>query len=66
VILHQKTSAEVLGSIAGGSFVTSHWFMVADTVVHFVASVVAIITGIPAAVYYMRELYKWTRNKVNK
>jgi hypothetical protein len=57
---------EFLASIASGAFVTSHWFLVADTVVHFLAGLVAVITGIPAAIYYIRELIKWIRDKVRK
>jgi hypothetical protein len=46
--------AELTAAISGGSFVTAHWFVVADTLAHFAASVVSVITGVAAIAYYVR------------
>lgn len=57
MIIQHPRSADVLAFGSGASFVTSHWFLVADHLVHFGASLVSMITGIAAIVIYAESAY---------
>lgn len=50
--------ADTITVISGGSFITAHWFVVANTVVQFVAALIAIASGLAATWYYLSQRRK--------
>jgi hypothetical protein len=54
VIQHPRV-ADTVAVISSGSFVTAHWFVVANTVVQFMAAVAAVASGVAATWYYVSK-----------
>lgn len=66
MIIDHPRSADLLATASGASFVTAHWFIVADQVVHFGANLVTIITGVAAIVMYAETAYAKVTTLVKK
>lgn len=47
--------ADAVAVVSSGSFITAHWFVVANTVVQFLAAVAAVVSGAAATWYYLRK-----------
>lgn len=45
-------------SVSGSTFMTAHWFLVTEKLLHMGAEVVSIASGIAAATYYVPVVYR--------
>jgi hypothetical protein len=54
MIQHPRV-ADTVAALSTGSFITAHWFIVANSVVQFLAAVAAIASGAAATWYYLRK-----------
>ncbi len=58
MIAQHDRAADTALVISGGSFLTAHWFLVADKLVHITAECVSIITGVGAICYYAPQVIR--------
>lgn len=50
--------ADTVTVVSSGSFITAHWFVVANTVVQFGAALAAITSGLAATWYYLSKRHR--------
>lgn len=62
-IQHPRMADTAL-AVSGGTFLTAHWFLVADKLMHFGAETVSVVTGVSAAAFYIPKVYRRTRSAV--
>lgn len=53
MIAQHDRAADAAAALSGASFLTAHWFLVTDKLLHMGAEVVSIGSGLAAAAYYM-------------
>lgn len=54
----EQITAATLAATSGGSFVTAHWFLVTDQLLHFGAGLISVVTGIAALVFYIQGIVR--------
>lgn len=62
----EHTKAVAMTATSGVSFLTAHWFITADHLIHLGASGVSIVTGIGASVFYIKNLVEWVHKRFGK
>lgn len=58
IVIQHPRIADTVAVLSSGSFITAHWFVVANTVVQFLAAVAAIASGLAATWYYLRKKHE--------
>jgi len=66
ISVNQARVADTLVGVSGGTFLTAHWFLVADKLMHFGAETVSVVTGVSAALFYIPVVYRRAKVLVAK